>query len=67
MATSLPDLASSADTSRRPSLSPAEVFGIARAREAALSRLLMAFVTVGTGYQIDPAAIEEATRLSEEK
>ncbi len=54
MATSLPSVATPVGTSPRSSLSPAEVFGIARAREAALSRLLMAFVTTGLIFMVFP-------------
>src|SRR5262252_7041013 len=37
-----------------PALSPAQVFALTRAREEALSRLLMAFVTTGLFYMLFP-------------
>lgn len=54
MSTSLPGITASSDTPRRPSLSPAQVFEVARAREEALSRLLMAFVTTGLIFMVFP-------------
>jgi uncharacterized protein involved in response to NO len=39
---------------RRSSLSPAQLFEIGRAREEALSRLLMAFVTTGLVFMVFP-------------
>jgi uncharacterized protein involved in response to NO len=54
MLTSLPGKASSSETPRRSSLSPAQVFEIARAREEAISRLLMAFVTTGLIFMVFP-------------
>jgi uncharacterized protein involved in response to NO len=41
-------------TERRPALSPAEVMGIARAREESLSRLLMAFISTGLVFMLLP-------------
>ena len=45
---------SSPEVPERPSLSPAQVFEITRAREEALSRLLMAFVTSGLIFMVFP-------------
>lgn len=41
-------------TTERPSLSPAQVFGAARLREEANSRLLMTFVTTGLIFMVFP-------------
>lgn len=54
MATSLTQAVSSPEVPERPSLSPAQVFEITRAREEALSRLLMAFVTSGLIFMVFP-------------
>lgn len=54
MATSLTQAVSSPEVPERPSLSPAQVFEITRAREKALSRLLMAFVTTGLIFMVFP-------------
>jgi uncharacterized protein involved in response to NO len=54
MATSPAGTAPRPSTSRRPSLSPAQTFEIGRAREDALSRLLMAFVTTGLIFMVFP-------------
>ncbi len=54
MATSLATEASSIGTSPRSSLSPAQIFEIARAREAALSRLLMAYITSDLFFMVFP-------------
>lgn len=54
MATSPAGAAPRPSTSRRPSLSPAQTFEIGRAREEALSRLLMAFVTTGLIFMVFP-------------
>lgn len=39
---------------RAPALSPAEIFALTRAREAALSRLLMAFISTGLFFMLFP-------------
>jgi len=44
-----------ATASPRPALSPAQVFALTRAREEALSRLLMAFVTSGLFFMLFPS------------
>ena len=54
MATSLTEPLISSSVPERPSLSPAQVFEITRAREEALSRLLMAFVTTGLIFMVFP-------------
>lgn len=54
MATSIPSTTNQVGKSRRSSLSPAQVFEIARAREEAFSRLLMAFVTTGLIFMVFP-------------
>jgi uncharacterized protein involved in response to NO len=54
MRTSLVDVASSPITSRSPELTSKEVFEITRAREEALSRLLMAIVTSGLLFMVFP-------------
>ena len=54
MATSIPSTTNQVGTSPRSSLSPAQVFEIARVREAAFSRLLMAFVTTGLIFMVFP-------------
>lgn len=57
MATPLPSVANREETNSRSSLSPAQVFEIARAREAALSRLLMAFITTGLMFMLFPGTL----------
>src|SRR5215469_2850461 len=54
MAIPLPSMAAGDETFRRSSLSPAQIFEVARAREEALSRLLMAFVTTGLFFMVFP-------------
>jgi uncharacterized protein involved in response to NO len=54
MSTSFPPAASSPGILGRRSLSPAQLFEITRAREQALSRLLMAFVTTGLMFMVFP-------------
>jgi uncharacterized protein involved in response to NO len=54
MATSLTDPVTSSDVPEPPSLSPAQLFEVTRAREEALSRLLMAFVTTGLIFMVFP-------------
>ena len=54
MPTSLADMASPSTTSPPPAMTPKEVFEITRAREEALSRLLMAFVTSGLIFMVFP-------------
>jgi uncharacterized protein involved in response to NO len=54
MVTSLTHPVTSSDIQERPSLSPAQVFELTRAREEALSRLLMAFVTTGLIFMVFP-------------
>ena len=54
MGASVADLAKPAPTSHGPALSPAEVFALTRAREEALARLLMAFVTTGLFFMLFP-------------
>ncbi|HET8924660.1 MAG TPA: hypothetical protein VFN26_16885 [Candidatus Acidoferrum sp.] len=54
MATLLARPATSADVPECPSPSPAQLFEITRAREEALSRLLMAFVTSGLIFMVFP-------------
>ena len=54
MPTSLANMASPSTTSPRSALTPKEVFEITRAREEALSRLLMAFVTSGLIFMVFP-------------
>jgi uncharacterized protein involved in response to NO len=54
MATSLADVASPSNASRRPALTPKEAFEITRAREEALSRVLVAFVTSGLIFMVFP-------------
>lgn len=54
MPTSLAEMASPSTTSPRPAMTPKEVFEITRARETALSRLLMAFVTSGLIFMVFP-------------
>lgn len=54
MAASPTHPAVSSDVLEPPSLSPAQVFELARAREEALSRLLMAFVTSGLIFMVFP-------------
>jgi len=47
---------SSSNSSRHPAMTPKEVFERARAREEALSRLLMAFITSGLIFLVFPGA-----------
>ena len=54
MATSLTPPVTSSDVLEPPSFSPAQLFEVTRAREAALSRLLMAFVTTGLIFMVFP-------------
>ena len=52
MATSLAEMATASPSAGTPS--PAEVFALTRARETALSRLLMAFVSTGLFFMLFP-------------
>ena len=54
MATSQPTEAPSIASPQRASHSPAQVFEIARTREAALSRVLMAYITSGLAFMLFP-------------
>lgn len=54
MATSFTHPVTSPDASESRSLSPSQLFEITRAREEALSRLLMAFVTTGLIFMVFP-------------
>jgi len=54
MAASLSPPAVFSDASKRRALSAAELFELTRAREAASSRLLMAFVTTGLIFMVFP-------------
>jgi len=54
MSTSFPPSASSPDILDRSSLSSTQLFEITRAREEALSRLLMAFVSTGLMFMVFP-------------
>ena len=54
MATSVAGMASPSTSSTRPALTPQEIFESTRAREEALSRLLMAFVTSGLIFMVFP-------------
>lgn len=54
MASLLAQPGTSSDVQERPALSPAELFEATRAREEALSRLLMAFVTTGLIFLVFP-------------
>ena len=54
MATSPTQAVTLPEALERPSLSPAQLFEITRAREEALSRLLMAFVTTGLIFMVFP-------------
>ena len=54
MAMSLTHPVTSSDVLEPPSLSPAQLFEVMRAREEALSRLLMAFVTTGLIFMVFP-------------
>jgi uncharacterized protein involved in response to NO len=54
MASLLTHPVTSSDVQERPSLSPAQLFEVTRAREEALSRLLMAFVTTGLIFMVFP-------------
>jgi uncharacterized protein involved in response to NO len=54
MATSLTEAVTSPAVPKRPSLSPEQLFEAMRAREEALSRLLMAFVTTGLIFMLFP-------------
>ncbi len=54
MVTSHSVTTSKADTSRHPAMNPQEAFEMIRAREEALSRLLMAFITSGLIFMVFP-------------
>jgi hypothetical protein len=54
MATSLIDMATAAPPSDGPAVSPTEPFALTRAREEALSRLVMTFVTTGLFFMLFP-------------
>jgi uncharacterized protein involved in response to NO len=54
MATSHSAIASTPDISRRPAMTPEQLFEMTRAREEALSHLLMAFVTSGLMFMVFP-------------
>ena len=54
MATTLTHLVTTSDVQQPPSLSPAQLFGVTRAREEGLSRLLVAFVTTGLIFMVFP-------------
>jgi uncharacterized protein involved in response to NO len=54
MATPPTRAVTSPEVLQRPSLSPAQLFEITRAREEALSRLLMAFVSTGLLFMVFP-------------
>jgi len=54
MTTHVADEATATETPGRSSLSPAQIFEIARAREEAVSHLLMGFVTSGLFFMVFP-------------
>src|SRR5262249_11388084 len=54
MASSLAEMATTASKPNPPGPCPAEMFALTRAREEALSRLLMAFVTSGLFFMLFP-------------
>ena len=54
MAVSIEERVEAAKSERRASLSPSEIMDIARAREASLSRLLMAFISSGVVFMLLP-------------
>jgi hypothetical protein len=57
MATSLHSALTREETTSRSALSPEQVFEIVRAREAALSRLLMAFIVSGLVFMLFPGTL----------